>query len=181
MGTLAAPRRRASARGAGALRRRVRRRHRGTQHVLSRIAVRDGRALRRSLGRLVFQKRVRRRRAWRRRRGVVACAGRRLPEGSHFIDAAFAEPSGVSRRVPRAIALYERDGGIAWKHAARAPRARARRVLGEPVRQLRLRIRVDFSRRRHDPHRVLLTGVMASKAAAAGFGGRAGGDMASPR
>ena len=61
------------------------------------------------------------------------------------------DPSGASRRVARAIAVYERDGGIAWKHGNAGARALgARGAVGESARQLRLRIRMDVPRGRDD-------------------------------
>ena len=90
------------------------------------------------------------------------------PAGSHFIDAAFAEPSGAPRRVPRAIAVYERDGGIAWKHGSSGARARELVVfsasrLGNYDYGFEWTFREDGT----ISHRVLLTGVMAPKAAGA--------------
>jgi len=90
------------------------------------------------------------------------------PAGSHFIDAAFADPSGASRRVARAIAVYERDGGIAWKHAGMGARARELVVfsasrLGNYDYGFEWAFREDGT----ISHRVLLTGVMAPKAASA--------------
>jgi len=38
--------------------------------------------------------------------------------------AVFADESGAPRTVPTAVALYERDGGVAWKHGDEARRAR---------------------------------------------------------
>jgi primary-amine oxidase len=89
------------------------------------------------------------------------------PRGSDFIDAAFAEPSGSPRRVARAIAVYERDGGIAWKHAGAGARARELVVfstsrLGNYDYGFEWTFREDGT----IAHRVLLTGVMAPKAAA---------------
>ena len=38
------------------------------------------------------------------------------PENAQFFDAVFATNKGVPYQVPRLVALYERDGGILWKH-----------------------------------------------------------------
>ncbi len=42
--------------------------------------------------------------------------GNDYPSNATLIDAALAEGDGSVRVVPRAIAIYERDGGILWKH-----------------------------------------------------------------
>ena len=39
-----------------------------------------------------------------------------VPENAVFFDAAFADDFGKAYALPRAAALYERDGGILWKH-----------------------------------------------------------------
>ena len=89
------------------------------------------------------------------------------PAGSNFIDAAFAEPSGSSRHVARAIAVYERDGGIAWKHAGAGARARELVVFSESrLGNYDYGFEWAFREDGTIMHRVLLTGVMASKAAA---------------
>ncbi len=36
--------------------------------------------------------------------------------GAQFFDAVFAEDGGTTFAVPRAVALYERDAGLLWKH-----------------------------------------------------------------
>jgi len=89
------------------------------------------------------------------------------PAGSNFIDAAFAEPSGSPRRVPRAIAVYERDGGMAWRHAGAGARARELVVFSESrLGNYDYGFEWAFREDGTITHRVLLTGVMASKAAA---------------
>jgi len=89
------------------------------------------------------------------------------PAGSNFIDAAFAEASGSSRHVPRAIAVYERDGGIAWRHAGAGARARELVVFSESrLGNYDYGFEWAFREDGTITHRVLLTGVMASKAAA---------------
>ena len=42
--------------------------------------------------------------------------GADCPEYAKTFDAAFADDFGKSFVVPRAVALYERDGGLLWKH-----------------------------------------------------------------
>ena len=89
------------------------------------------------------------------------------PAGSNFIDAALARPSGSSRRVPRAIAVYERDGGIAWRHGGAGGRARELVVFSESrLGNYDYGFEWAFREDGTITHRVLLTGVMASKAAA---------------
>jgi len=86
------------------------------------------------------------------------------PAGSTFIGAALADASGSPHRVARAIALYESDGGLAWKHGTRGLRTRNLVV----VSMSRLgNYDYGFEWTFHEDgtisHRVLLTGVMASK------------------
>ncbi|MBI3553711.1 MAG: primary-amine oxidase [Elusimicrobia bacterium] len=38
------------------------------------------------------------------------------PENAVFFDADFADDFGKSNKIARAVALYERDGGLLWKH-----------------------------------------------------------------
>ncbi len=52
------------------------------------------------------------------------------PENAIFADAVFADEAGVPYEVPRAVGVFERDGGILWKHSARGrPEARRSREL----------------------------------------------------
>jgi primary-amine oxidase len=46
------------------------------------------------------------------------------PENCTVYDAAVADESGEPRTIPGAVALYERDAGVAWKHGDHARRAR---------------------------------------------------------
>ena len=46
------------------------------------------------------------------------------PQNCAVFDAVVADEAGEPRTIPRAVALYERDGGIAWKHADNTRRAR---------------------------------------------------------
>jgi primary-amine oxidase len=46
------------------------------------------------------------------------------PENCRVFDSVLADESGAPHVVPGAIALYERDGGLAWKHGDNARRAR---------------------------------------------------------
>ncbi len=46
------------------------------------------------------------------------------PQNCITFTAVFADESGAPRTVPAAVALYERDGGVAWKHGDEARRAR---------------------------------------------------------
>jgi primary-amine oxidase len=45
------------------------------------------------------------------------------PDNSLYIDAVFAR-EGKAVRVPRAVAIYERDGGVIWRHGAEVRRGR---------------------------------------------------------
>jgi len=47
------------------------------------------------------------------------------PQNCTVFDAVLSEESGNPRVVRAAVALYERDGGVAWKHGDEARRARA--------------------------------------------------------
>ena len=40
-----------------------------------------------------------------------------VPENAQLLDAVFADDNGVPYMLKRAVAVYERDGGILWKHA----------------------------------------------------------------
>ncbi len=42
--------------------------------------------------------------------------GSDAPRNATFFDATLADEAGVPFSVPRAVALYERDGGLLWKH-----------------------------------------------------------------
>ena len=42
--------------------------------------------------------------------------GSDAPRNATFFDATLADETGVPFSVPRAVALYERDGGLLWKH-----------------------------------------------------------------
>jgi primary-amine oxidase len=46
------------------------------------------------------------------------------PENCRVFDAAIADETGNAHTVPGAISIYERDGGIAWKHDDNTRRAR---------------------------------------------------------
>lgn len=46
------------------------------------------------------------------------------PQNCTVFPAVVAEESGEPRTIPGAVALYERDGGVAWKHGADTRRAR---------------------------------------------------------
>lgn len=96
-------------------------------------------------------------------------AGVDCPRESALLDATFADGAGGPRRVPRAIAIYERDGGLAWKHGREGRRARELVVLS--VSRLG-NYDYGFEWVFHEDgtlvQRVLLTGVMAAKGIAPG-------------
>jgi primary-amine oxidase len=43
-------------------------------------------------------------------------AGSDVPTDATFLPSVYVEPSGQVRENPRALAIYERDGGLLWKH-----------------------------------------------------------------
>jgi primary-amine oxidase len=47
-----------------------------------------------------------------------------VPEGATFFGAWLHDRKGVPLEVPRAVAVYERDGGVLWRHGRNARRAR---------------------------------------------------------
>jgi primary-amine oxidase len=51
-------------------------------------------------------------------------AGVEVPNGARFLSATLANEAGVPVVHPRAIAVYERDGGLAWRYQGEARRAR---------------------------------------------------------
>lgn len=42
--------------------------------------------------------------------------GADVPSNALFLPAAYADDSGKAQETPRALAIYERDGGVLWKH-----------------------------------------------------------------
>ena len=91
------------------------------------------------------------------------------PSGAGFIDGAILDRRGEARRVPRAIAVFERDGGLEWKHGAESRRARELVLLSmSHVGNYDYGFEWSFHEDGTIAHRVLLTGVMAVKGAAAG-------------
>jgi primary-amine oxidase len=59
-----------------------------------------------------------------------AVMGNDAPTNAAFLDATMHDHLGRPITVPRAIAIYERDGGILWRHANRSRRARQLVVSG---------------------------------------------------
>ena len=53
-----------------------------------------------------------------------AIIGADAPANATFAPATFVDPQGRPVTVPRVVAIYERDGGVLWRHSARASRAR---------------------------------------------------------
>ena len=43
-------------------------------------------------------------------------AGSDVPSDAVFLPSVYVEPSGKAKENPRALAIYERDGGVLWKH-----------------------------------------------------------------
>lgn len=59
--------------------------------------------------------------------GVLASSlrpGLDCPQNCSVFDAVFSDETGEPRSIPHAVALYERDAGISWKHADNTRRAR---------------------------------------------------------
>lgn len=91
------------------------------------------------------------------------------PRAAAMLDAVVADGSGSARRVPRAIALYERDGGLSWKHGTIGRRARELVVLSvSRLGNYDYGFEWTFREDGTIAHRVLLTGVMAPKGIAPG-------------
>lgn len=59
--------------------------------------------------------------------------GQDAPNNARFFDAAFVDDFGKTYRIPRAVALYERDGGLLWKHYTLEPEANESRRARELV------------------------------------------------
>jgi primary-amine oxidase len=89
------------------------------------------------------------------------------PANCRTFDATFADPSGAPTTLPRAVALYERDAGIAWKHDDEARRAREL-VLSFVSTVGNYDYGFDWIFRQDGSleMRVSLTGIMAAKAVA---------------
>jgi primary-amine oxidase len=96
-------------------------------------------------------------------------AGVDCPQNCTLYDAVLSDAEGRPAAFPRAVALYERDGGIAWKHDEEARRARDL-VLGfvSTVGNYDYGFDWIFHQDGSLEVRVALTGVMAAKAIAAG-------------
>jgi primary-amine oxidase len=96
-------------------------------------------------------------------------AGADCPENCTLYDAVLSDSEGRPVAIPRAIALYERDGGIAWKHDDETRRARDL-VLGyvSTVGNYDYGFDWIFHQDGALELRVALTGVMAAKAVATG-------------
>ena len=54
-----------------------------------------------------------------------AIVGADAPANATFVPAVFTDPKGRPVTVPRVVAIYERDGGVLWRHSARASRVPA--------------------------------------------------------
>jgi primary-amine oxidase len=91
------------------------------------------------------------------------------PRNAALVDATIADGAGAPRLVRRAIAIYERDGGLAWKHAGEGRRARELVVLSvSRLGNYDYGFEWVFKESGALAHRVLLTGVMTPKAVAPG-------------
>jgi len=89
------------------------------------------------------------------------------PANATLLDATIATDRGAPRTLPRAIALYERDGGLAWKHGRDSRRARELVVFTvSRLGNYDYGFEWSFHEDGTIAHRVLLTGVMTPKAIA---------------
>jgi primary-amine oxidase len=87
------------------------------------------------------------------------------PANATLIDATVATDRGEARTLPRTIAVYERDGGLAWKHGRDARRARELVVFSlSRLGNYDYGFEWSFHEDGTIAHRVLLTGVMTPKA-----------------
>lgn len=90
--------------------------------------------------------------------------GADVPDGAAFIDAFVADDRGRARRIPRAVAVFERDAGLAWKHGNDSRRARELVVLSvSRLGNYDYGFEWSFREDGSIAHRVLLTGVMATR------------------
>jgi primary-amine oxidase len=53
-----------------------------------------------------------------------AIVGSDAPANATFVPAIFPDPKGRPVTVPRVVAIYERDGGVLWRHSNRSMRSR---------------------------------------------------------
>jgi primary-amine oxidase len=112
-------------------------------------------------------------------------AGVDCPQNCTLYDAVLSDSEGRPTAIPRAIALYERDGGIAWKHEDETRRARDL-VLGyvSTVGNYDYGFDWIFHQDGALDVRVSLTGVMAAKAVSTGahdaFSHPVGPNLAAP-
>jgi primary-amine oxidase len=91
------------------------------------------------------------------------------PQNCSTFDAVFASPEGQPMLLRRAVALYERDGGVVWKHETEARRARDLVLtFVSTVGNYDYGFEWIFHQDGAIDVRVLLTGIMAAKAVANG-------------
>jgi primary-amine oxidase len=93
------------------------------------------------------------------------------PENCTVIDAVVADEAGDPQTIPGAVAIYERDAGIAWKHGDNVRRAREL-VVGYLTQPGNYEYGFDwiFHQDGTLEMRAALTGIMAVKAVADGAG-----------
>ncbi len=91
------------------------------------------------------------------------------PENCSVVDAVVADESGAPQAIPGAIAIYERDAGISWKHGDNVRRAREL-VVGYLTQPGNYEYGFDwiFHQDGTLEMRAALTGIMAVKAVADG-------------
>jgi primary-amine oxidase len=95
--------------------------------------------------------------------------GADCPQNCSVYDAVFADEAGVPQTIRGAVAIYERDGGIAWKHGDETRRAREL-VIGYLTQVGNYEYGFDWIFRQDGTLqcRIALTGIMAVKGAADG-------------
>jgi primary-amine oxidase len=107
------------------------------------------------------------------------------PQNCSAFDALMADESGTPQTIPGAVALYERDSGLAWKHGDEARRAREL-VIGYLTQVGNYDYGFDwiFHQDGTLEVRVTLTGIMAVKGVADGahdpYGHRVARNIAAP-
>jgi len=103
------------------------------------------------------------------------------PASATFIDATIATDRGAARTIPRSVAVYERDGGLAWKHGRDTRRARELIVFSvSRLGNYDYGFEWSFHEDGTIAHRVLLTGVMTPKAVPSTVGADSLADAVAP-
>ena len=103
------------------------------------------------------------------RRPALCAPGVDCPANCSVLDAVVAESDGEPRVIPGAVALFERDGGVEWKHAENTRRSRELVVSywSQPG-NYEYGFEWVFHQDGTLEMRVMLTGIMAAKGVANG-------------